>query len=225
MFPVSPRVREFTERFSVPVAAGYGSTEISAALLSKVGEAQPGLCGEALPHYEVQLMDEYDVTVARGEVGELVIRPREPYVMSHGYFKAPEKTAAAWTNLWFHTGDLFRFHEQTGQYEFIDRRKDVLRRRGENISAAEVERDLVALPYVQEAAVVAAPSAVGEDEIRAVIVPVPGAEIDPVDVLESMYAQLPYGPVSVVTVAEHACTGSTRGVPCRSSRITTPCCG
>ena len=192
MFPVINRVEEFAERFGVPVAAGYGCTEISAALLSKVGEGRAGMCGEPVPHYEVALVDEFDTAVGPGELGELVIRPREPSMMSPGYFKAPEKTVAAWTNLWFHTGDLMRFDSAIGQYEFVDRRKDVLRRRGENISSVEVERHLVAAPGVQEAAVIAAPSSVGEDEICAVLVAAPGATIDPAEVLETMYHHLPY---------------------------------
>jgi crotonobetaine/carnitine-CoA ligase len=192
MFPVSPRVDEFSERFGVPVAAGYGCTEVAAALLSNVGEARPGFCGEAVPHLEVQVVDEDDVPVAPGEVGEMVIRPREPFVTSLGYFKGPEATAGAWTNLWFHTGDLFRFDNETRQYQFVDRRKDVLRRRGENISSVEVERHLIALPYILEAAVIGVPSSAGEDEIRAIVVPVAGARIDPVEILELLYAKLPY---------------------------------
>lgn len=192
MFPVSPLVAEFSERFGVPVAAGYGCTEIAAALLSKMGEGRPGLCGEPVPHLEVQLFDEFDEPVAPGEIGELVIRAREPFVMSLGYSKAPEHTVTAWRNLWFHTGDLMRFDAETGQYAFIDRSKDVLRRRGENISSAELERHIVDQPGVQEAVVVAVKSELEEDEVRAVVVPLPGAVIDPVEMLHALYARLPY---------------------------------
>lgn len=192
MFPVSPLVDEFSERFGVPVAGAYGCTEVAAALLSAPGDGRPGLCGQPVPHLEIELVDEFDQPVVPGEIGELVIRSREPYVMTMGYFKAPELTANAVRNLWFHTGDLLRYDAESGQYAFVDRTKDVLRRRGENISSAEVERHLVALPGVQEAAVVAVKSEMEEDEVRAVIVTEPSAGVRPEEVLRALYARLPY---------------------------------
>ena len=192
MFPVSPMADQFSERFGVPVVGAYGSTEVAAAMLSRPGEGRPGLCGQPVPHLEMELVDEFDAPVPLGEVGELVIRTREPYVLTMGYFKAPELTAKAFRNLWFHTGDLLRYDVESGQYAFVDRSKDLLRRRGENISSVEVERHLIALPGVREAAVVALKTEVEEDEVLAVIVTEPSADVRPEEVLQALYARLPY---------------------------------
>jgi crotonobetaine/carnitine-CoA ligase len=116
-----------------------------------------------------------------GEVGELVVRPVQPWTCSNGYYNMPEKTLEAWRNLWFHTGDALR-RDEDGWYYFIDRFKDALRRRGENISSYEVEQAILGHPAVVECAVVGVPADVeaGEDEVLAVVVasePVQPAEI------------------------------------------------
>ena len=87
--------------------------------------------------------------------------------MNHGYYGNPEATARAWRNGWFHTGDAFR-RDADGNFFFVDRMKDAIRRRGENISSFEVEAEICAHPAVREAAVVAVPSEFGEDEVLAV---------------------------------------------------------
>ena len=132
--------------------------------------------------FDIRLVDpETDREVAVGEVGELVVRPVHPWTCSNGYYNMPEKTVEAWRNLWFHTGDALR-RDEDGWYYFIDRYKDALRRRGENISSYEVEQALLGHPAVVECAVIGVPAdqEAGEDEVLAVVVtsePVDAAEI------------------------------------------------
>jgi crotonobetaine/carnitine-CoA ligase len=121
---------------------------------------------------DVRLVDANDCEVAIGAVGEMLVRTDRPFAMNSGYHNNPEATAKAWRNGWFHTGDAFK-RDEDGYYYFVDRVKDAIRRRGENISSFEVENDIVAHPDVREAAVIGVPSAYSEDEVMAVIAPVP----------------------------------------------------
>jgi crotonobetaine/carnitine-CoA ligase len=102
--------------------------------------------------------------------------------MNHGYYKNPEATAAVWRNGWFHTGDAFR-RDADGNFFFVDRRKDAIRRRGENMSSFEIESEVGAHADIKEVAVVGVPSEFGEDEVLAVVVPVAGRTIDPGELL------------------------------------------
>jgi len=111
--------------------------------------------------------------------------------MNSGYYKNPEATARAWRNGWFHTGDAFR-RDADGNFFFVDRIKDAIRRRGENISSFEVEAEILAYPDVREAAVIAVPSELGEDEVMAVVAAAPGREIDPVALIEFLRDRLAY---------------------------------
>src|SRR3546814_5782954 len=97
-----------------------------------------GVCGKPRDGFTLRLVDENDLEVPTGAVGELVLRGDAPWAMNHGYYKDPEATARAWRNGWFHTGDSFR-RDANGDYWFVDRTKDAIRRRGENISSFEVE--------------------------------------------------------------------------------------
>jgi crotonobetaine/carnitine-CoA ligase len=121
----------------------------------------------------------------------MVVRTDAPWSMSHGYYKNPEATAAAWRNGWFHTGDAFRL-DADGNYIFVDRIKDAIRRRGENVSSFEVEKEICAFPPVKEAAVIAVRSALTEDEVMAVVAPVPGQSVDPVELTRFLTERLPY---------------------------------
>jgi crotonobetaine/carnitine-CoA ligase len=100
--------------------------------------------------------------------------------MNHGYYKNPEATAAAWRNGWFHTGDAFRYDEDNNFF-FVDRIKDAIRRRGENISSFEVESEVAAHPEVGEVAAIPTPSNFGEDDVMIVVAPVPGHQLNPLD--------------------------------------------
>lgn len=166
---------EFKDRFDIEAFVEvFGLTETSAPILSPYGETRPaGAAGlVASDFFEIRLVDpDTDEEVPVGEVGELVVRPRYPWTCSMGYYGMPEKTAEAWRNLWFHTGDALK-RDNEGWYYFVDRYKDALRRRGENISSYEVEQAVLAHPAVVECAVVAVAAEVeaGEDEVMAVIV-------------------------------------------------------
>jgi crotonobetaine/carnitine-CoA ligase len=136
-------------------------------------------------------VDEHDCEVPVGSVGEMVIRTDAPWSMSHGYYKNPEATAAAWRNGWFHTGDAFRV-DADGNYIFVDRIKDAIRRRGENVSSFEVEKEICTFPAVKEAAVIAVRSELSEDEVMAVVAPVPGRAVNPVELTRFLKDRLPY---------------------------------
>jgi len=121
--------------------------------------------------------------VLSGEVGELIVRAHRPWLQSQGYFARPEETVNAWRNGWLHSGDAVRMDED-GYYYFLDRYKDTLRRRGENISSYEVEREVAAYPGVAEAACVAHPGEFGgDDEVKIFVVPAANAAIDFGDVI------------------------------------------
>jgi crotonobetaine/carnitine-CoA ligase len=126
-----------------------------------------------------------------GEVGEIIIRTDAPWAMNHGYFQMPEATAKAWRNGWFHTGDTAR-RDAEGNYYFADRLKDAIRRRGENISSMEVETEIMAHPHVREAAVIAVASEISEDEVMAVVAPVPGTTLDPVALIRFLEPRMAY---------------------------------
>jgi crotonobetaine/carnitine-CoA ligase len=111
--------------------------------------------------------------------------------MSHGYLKEPQATARAWRNGWFHTGDAFK-KDAEGNYFFVDRMKDSIRRRGENISSFEVEAEVLAHPDVRECAALGVPSNVGEDDVMIVVAPAPGRTIDPVALTHFLTARLAY---------------------------------
>src|SRR5690606_5835593 len=176
-------------RFGVDVYSVYNMTELGAPLETLANPVETGTCGRARPGFELRLVDQNDCEVPVGQAGELVVRSDMPWALSTGYAKDPAATANAWRNGWFHTGDLFT-RDAAGNYYFCDRLKDAIRRRGENVSAFEVESEILAHPCVQEAAVVAVPSDHSEDEILAVLAPVPGREIDPRDVLEFLRPRL-----------------------------------
>ena len=137
------------------------------------------------------IADDYDREVQHGEVGELLVRAERPWSLFHGYVANPEASADAWRNGWFHTGDLFR-RSADGEYYFVDRAKDCIRRRGENISSFEVEQECLAHGSVREAAAIAVSSDVGEDDVMAVLSPVEGCTIDPFDIIEFLRKRCPY---------------------------------
>ncbi|WP_110207547.1 AMP-binding protein [Nocardioides daejeonensis] len=166
---------DFKERFGIEAFVEvYGTTETTTPILSPYGEDRPaGAAGlNAGKWFDVIIVDpETDIEVPIGEVGEFCVRPRHPWISSLGYFNMPEKTTEVWRNMWFHTGDAVRRDEE-GWYYFVDRIKDAIRRRGENISSYEVEQALLSHPAIAECAVIGVPadSEAGEDEVMTVIV-------------------------------------------------------
>jgi crotonobetaine/carnitine-CoA ligase len=136
------------------------------------------------------VVDEHDVPLPAGEAGELVLRADEPYAFASGYFGMPEKTVEAWRNLWFHTGDRV-VREADGSFRFIDRIKDAIRRRGENISSYEVEQVLLRHPAVAEAAVFPVRSELAEDEVMTALVARAGESLDPAELTAFCEQRLP----------------------------------
>lgn len=189
----SPEVEEFRERFGVrEISVSYGLTEAGGVL---VGPAEPTGCGYLRPDFVARLVDESDVKVAPGEVGELVLRPTEPWTTMAGYFKMPDETLSRWRNLWLHTGDLMT-QRADGMYLFVARKAERIRVRGENVSPADVEAHVEAHPGVAECAVIGLDSAegeagAGEQEILAAVVARDGADIDPADLLGFLVGRLP----------------------------------
>ncbi|GGD06551.1 AMP-binding protein [Nocardioides daphniae] len=168
-------VEPMKERYGIEAFVEvFGLTETSAPIISPYGESRPaGAAGLAADEwFDVALVDpETDEEVAVGEIGELVIRPKVPFICSMGYYNMPEKTVEAWRNLWFHTGDALR-RDEDGWFYFVDRFKDALRRRGENISSYEIETSILSHPAVVETAVIAVPASTeaGEDEVMAYVI-------------------------------------------------------
>ncbi|OOL32294.1 hypothetical protein GQ85_08230 [Rhodococcus rhodochrous] len=198
----SPTVAELaptlTERYGLEaITEVYGQTETSMVFMTPYGEPRPpGAVGKVVSdYYDVAIVDpETDIEVAVGEVGELVIRPKLPWIVNTGYWNMPEASAAIRRNLWLHTGDALKC-DADGWFYLVDRIKDAIRRRGENISSFEVESMLQRHELISECAVVAVPSeyAGGEDEIKACVILAPGAEAPSVfeEIVEWCDAELP----------------------------------
>jgi len=191
MVPLPDDATVFAERFGVTYYTLFNMTETSIPVASGPNPRGTGTCGKARGGAQLRLVDEHDCEVPVGSVGEMVVRTDAPWSMSHGYYKNPEATAAAWRNGWFHTGDAFRA-DGDGNYIFVDRIKDAIRRRGENVSSFEVEKEICAFPPVKEAAVIAVRSELTEDEVMAVVAPVPGQSVDPLELTRFLKGRLPY---------------------------------
>jgi carnitine-CoA ligase len=191
VIPLSEDPAAMTERFGFEIATLFNMSEISAPIVSDTNPTVLGSCGKLRGGYQARLVDDNDCEVPVGTAGELALRADCPWTMSHGYYKMPEATARAWRNGWFHTGDMFRLDE-VGNYYFVDRVKDAIRRRGENISSFEVEAEILAHPDVLEAAVVGVPSEHSEEEVLGVVVPKQGRTIDPAKLVEFLGERLAY---------------------------------
>ncbi|HEY5665305.1 MAG TPA: AMP-binding protein [Gammaproteobacteria bacterium] len=189
--PFDENAIAFGKRFDVETFTEFNMTELSVPLWGGPNPAVPGTCGKPVAGVELRLVDEHDIEVPADEPGELIVRPTLPWTMSHGYLNDPEATATAWRNGWFHTGDLFR-RDADDNYFFIDRIKDAIRRRGENISSFEVESAILQHGDVREAAAVPVPGAGSEDDVLAVIALRPGSELAPEALIEFLRDALPY---------------------------------
>ena len=189
--PIPAQADYFMRRFGVLLTCGLGQTEASAPIAAPYGFTRPGACGWPREDFDVRLVDAHDVEVARGEVGEMVVRAHDPWAAMLEYSKAPEATVRKWRNLWLHTGDMVR-QDETGQIFFVDRDSDVIRRRGENISSVEVEAEVQKLPSVRLAAVVGVDSPDNEQEVKACVVPEPAARITEAELHAILRDRLPY---------------------------------
>lgn len=176
--PIPPALHEQIEqRYNCRVRGVYGMTELFPLCVQHFDDpTSPGSAGRPNPGFDLLVVDGDDRPVASGEPGEIVARPRAPHVMFEGYDNRAEDTLRSLRNLWFHTGDLARMGDN-GELYFVDRKKDAIRRRGENISSFQVEAFVNAHPAVAESAAHAVPSEIGEDEVKVCVVPAPGAEL------------------------------------------------
>jgi carnitine-CoA ligase len=169
---------DFERRFGLTIIELYGMTECGCTTLMNPPDAiRIGSIGTPLGFIEAQVVDDNDAPVPPGTRGELIVRPRQPFTMFLGYHAKPEKTVEAWRNLWFHTGDYVT-RDAEGYYYFVDRKKDVIRRRGENLAPYDVESVLNRHPSVFESVVVGVKSPLGEEDVKAFVQLKPGVPPD-----------------------------------------------
>lgn len=184
--------RTFPQRFGFECVEAYGMTEISLVLFRPDGDpARPGSSGKPYGNmFDLALLDpDTDQPVAPGTVGEIAIRPRHAWTIATGYDGMPEATAETFRNLWFHTGDA-AWMDDEGYYYFVDRIRDRIRRRGENVSSFEIERAVGSHPAVIESAAVGVPADEGEDDIKVVVVT--SRCVTPEEVVDHCRIHLPY---------------------------------
>ena len=174
--------RAVAERYGLQMHTSFNMTELSVPIRAPANPPLLGTCGRPRAGVEARVVDRHDLEVPHGEVGELILRTSRPWEFSSGYYRDPEATAAAWRNGWFHTGDAFR-RDADGNFFFVDRLKDAIRRRGENISSFEVEAEALCHPAVLEAAAIAVPSAESEDDVMLVLSLNPGCSLDRAELL------------------------------------------
>lgn len=190
--PLFPEIDDFERRFGLRVFTGYGMTEIGAPIYAAPEDRVDWRsCGRVRDRYDVRIVDDHDEEVPVGEIGELIIRSHEPWELNAGYWGMPEKTAEAWRNGWFHTGDGFR-KDEDGNFFFVDRLKDAMRKGGENISSLEVEGHVREHPGVLEVAAIAAPSdfGPGEDEVKVLVVRHEGQDYSEAELLEFLHPKM-----------------------------------
>lgn len=192
--PVPEYAEDFEERFGVRLLQGYGLSDFGLAISQAIdGPFEKRLSiGLPLSDIQVRIVDEDDVDLPTGEVGEIVLRKDGlPFAATQGYYKMPEATVTSRRNLWFHTGDRARMDED-GYFYFVDRAKDMVRRRGENISSLEVEAVLLKHPKVADAAVYAVATAAGDEDVCATIVLTAGTTVSEAELIEHCSANMPY---------------------------------
>ena len=182
---------EFQQRFNTKLLEVYGMTECYCCLVNPYDSTRPGACGKPITGWDVRIVDDDDNEVEPGTIGEFIARPERMFIGTSGYYKQPEATLELFKNLWIHTGDLGRM-DADGNFYFSDRKKQALRRRGENISSFEVESIINANPAVLESCIVGVPSDVGEEEVKAVVVLKPGHELTPEQLIEWCEPRMAY---------------------------------
>jgi crotonobetaine/carnitine-CoA ligase len=184
--PALPTVQlqAFEKRFGLRVTSLYGSTELCCPVYATTetpADKWP-TCGRIIPPFEMKVVDDDDFELPLGSVGEWVIRCTEPWHYFPGYLDMPAETLSAWRNGWFHSGDR-GYIDKEGFCYFVDRKKETVRRRGENISSYEVEMIICTHSAVLETAVVPVPAELGEDDVLAFVVLRDGASISETELI------------------------------------------
>ena len=190
MAPVPDRPEAFMDRFGVRISTVFNMTEISCPVWSRWELGPKGSAGRLRPGYEVRIVDEHDEEVPNGQLGEIVVRSSDPWKLMLGYWRMPEKTVEAWRNCWFHTGDA-GFQDDDGFFYYVDRRKDAIRVKGENISSMEVEAEVNGYDAVAECAAIGVPSPLGEEEVMVFVVPTEPSACDPAALTRFLVDRLP----------------------------------
>ena len=181
----------FRTRTGIGLLEGYGSTETNFVIGAGLDKQKAGAMGPVFSGFQAKVVDENDEPLPDGEAGELLLRADEPFAFATGYFGMPDKTVEAWRNLWFHTGDRV-VRDPDGTFRFVDRLKDAIRRRGENISSFEVEQVLLGHPQVANASVFPVRSELGEDEVMAAIVLKPDSTLEALALVQYCEPRLAY---------------------------------
>lgn len=187
--PISEETMQVARRFGFDYMSGFNMTEVSTPLITEVNEQTMSSCGRPRTGVDCRIVDAFDREVPHGEVGELVIRTSQPWELFKGYLGDPEATSEAWRNGWFNTGDLLK-RDDEGRFYFVDRKKDAIRRRGENISSVEIEIEVNAHPAVREVAAYGVDLPGGEQEVMVCVAPKCGASIDARELLEFLIPRM-----------------------------------
>lgn len=188
--PVPESVDLFEKRFGLTVVELYGSVEANIPITQHFSQPRvPGSCGRVVEEFEIIVADEFDQEVAPGEPGELLIRPKVPWITFSGYYENPDASTSALRNMWFHSGDLVRM-DVDGNVFFIGRKKESIRRRGENISSFEVEEGIREHPSVLDCAAFGVKSDLTEEEVKVSIVVKAEAALTEKEVWEFCYATM-----------------------------------
>jgi len=169
--PMPARAAEFERRFGAKLVGAYGLTDFTCVFTLSPEESahKRTSTGRAHDNVDVKLVDEEDFEVPVGATGELLVRHKYPWMSASGYYKMPEATLESRSDLWFRTGDRF-YKDEDGFFYFVDRKKDSIRRRGENISSYELETVILRHPSVAEAAALGIPCETGEDDVAVALV-------------------------------------------------------
>jgi carnitine-CoA ligase len=222
--PLNETAPQFHARFGTDIYTHFNMTEISMPIVTAANPTALGSAGRIRSGVEVRIIDENDCELPAGAVGELVVRTDCPWATSHGYAGNPVATAAAWRNGWFHTGDGFK-RDAEGNFYFVDRLKDAIRRRGENISSFEVESEVLAYPAIREAAAIAVKSEIAEDEVCAVVAIKEGESFDPAALIEFLRPRMAHFMVPryvrVVEALPRTPTAKIEKVKLRAEGLTT----
>ncbi|GAB4943838.1 ATP-dependent acyl-CoA ligase [Mycobacterium avium subsp. hominissuis] len=189
--PIDARsYRDIEKRYGCRIITMYGMTEAFPIAVKALADAGiPGTSGRPNPDFEVRILDAHGNSLPPDTVGEIACRPRHPHVMSEGYIG--DDLAVRPHPEWFRTGDLGRL-DRDQNLTYVDRIKDALRRRGENISSVEVETVVMGHPAVAEAAAVGVPGELGEDDVLVVVTLRPGATLDCAELLDFCADRMPY---------------------------------
>jgi crotonobetaine/carnitine-CoA ligase len=193
MAPPPKFAREFEVKFGLRVMSNYGLSDFGMATSYTADDSREkiGSIGRPRAGMEVKIVDDDDFEVPPGVAGEIVLRCNDPWRAALGYYKLPEATLAAHRNQWFHTGDRGMF-DADGYLWFIDRKKDCIRRRGENISAFEVEQIISTHPEIAGAAVFPVATQSNDEEVAAVVVRRPGSRCNEAELVDHCQRNMAY---------------------------------